>query len=150
MSRWMRLAVVAMLAACGGGGDGPVSPPVVPPPVTPPPVTPPSTKSGVLLVTLVTPNADDGGVLIDVTGPEGVDSIVPLGGYEAYRRRNWEQASALLVGAIQSGDVLEVHVRDVSKASQYQVTLRQVASTAFELRSSHDGYSVSLHQRPGS
>jgi hypothetical protein len=145
----MRLAAVAILTACGGG-DGPVSPPVVPPPVAPPTVTPPSTKSGVLIVTLETPNADDGGVLFDITGPGFVDLVVPGASYELYSMRSAAMASALLAGAIQSGDVLEVHVPDVSKASEYHAVLRQVASAAFELRPSLEGYSVSIHPQAGS
>ena len=67
-----RVRVLLLSCAAGvalsGGGSGGDRTPTQPPPEQPPPTTAVAVP-GSLTARLVTPNADDGAILLDITGP---------------------------------------------------------------------------------
>lgn len=110
------LAVV-VLAACGGASPtGPSTP-------TPPPVL---ATAGVLTMELTTPNANDGAVQFAVSGP-AVDSIRPIG-YEGTTAALAGQSQAILTGALTTGAVARVYIRDIAKANEYRAWVVAAAS----------------------
>jgi hypothetical protein len=119
------LAALAGLPACGDG--------------TAPP------KPGTATVSFVTPNTDDGAVLVSLTGPGVRDAQAASFAYKVY----WRVVSAnelrlIVVGDLAAGVVATVTVDDVNKIGQYHATMLEVASRADVVRASTTGYSVTM------
>lgn len=101
--------------------------------------------SGTATVSFVTPNADDGAVLVALTGPGVRDAQSSSFAYKAY----WRVVSAnelrlLIVGNLAAGVVATVTVDDLTKLGQYHATVLEVASRADVVRSSTAGYGFTL------
>lgn len=120
------LALVGVVAGCGGGGGG----------------TDP--QPGLLNLTLNTPNADDGALLFRVVGGE-VDSVVAGamvqdGSYTiqpTYTR-------IVVAGNIVDGIVARVAVPDINDAASYSVVMEQVAVRNTYTQRALTGYSVAV------
>ncbi|HUF50620.1 MAG TPA: hypothetical protein VMN60_07305 [Longimicrobiales bacterium] len=131
MNRKLRLTCAALLviaagAACGDDNAGPPTP-------------------GTLLLSLTTPAADDGAVLVRLTGP-GITGVQPASSSHQlfWRLASEEEARAIVIGGIQSGPLLTVHVPDVRRASEYAAELGEVAALSDSLRAAITGYSLQL------
>jgi hypothetical protein len=120
------LTAGVVLANCGGGGGepGPVK--------------------GFLDVTLNTPNADDGAILLKVQGGE-IDSVV--GGAMAQYGGYTIQPSftrIVVAGNITDGIVARVQVPDINNAGAYSATVEQVAVRNSSTTRSTAGYTLTV------
>lgn len=120
------VVALASLPACGGEGTAPAGP-------------------GTVAVSLVSPSADDGAVLVSITGPGIRNAEAASFNYHAY----WRVVSAtelrlIVVGDLAAGVVATVMVDDRSRIDQYQAQVVEVASRTDVVRSSNAGYSVTL------
>jgi len=83
---------------------------------------------GWLVVDLVSPHQDDGGLLFTVTGAR-VDSVRLPSGYQAAARQvsasSWR---VLLTGNLVEGTVGRIFVPDVRRVADYRATIEQVAA----------------------
>jgi hypothetical protein len=128
--RWtgigVTLAALVAGAACGGNDStGP--------------------KAGTATVSLVTPNADDGVVLLTLTGPGLANVQSASSSYKVYWRVvSPTEVRAIVVGNLASGAVLTASVDDVSKVGQYGGTVVEAASRTDVVRGSTAGYGVTF------
>jgi hypothetical protein len=128
--RWTRiglsLALLGAGLACGGGDStGP--------------------KAGTATVSLVTPNADDGAVLLTLTGPGLANVQSASSAYRVYFRVvSTGEVRAIVVGNIAAGAVLTMDVDDVGKIGQYGGTVVEAASRTDVVRGSTSGYGVTF------
>jgi hypothetical protein len=123
------------LVACGGDGNGDLSP------------TGPT--AGTFAVTLSTPNADDGAIVFRVNGP-GITQIT--NGNPAHYMHFDQAGSAItvvIVGDLEDGTLLTFRVPDVDAASSYGATVLEVADRTNELRGSVGTYGLSVGQVSG-
>jgi hypothetical protein len=129
------LAAVAVLTtACGG--SSPTGPDPVAPPVT--------STAGWLTVQLTTPNTDDGAVQFSITGP-GVDSVRVLPPYSGYGTVPASGAGHVVAtGAIATGAVARVWVRDVARANQVTASVSAAAQRGTYALSSLSGYRATV------
>ena len=130
-SRAIRITVagLALAVALACGGDGGTTGPTGP-------------TAGLLTLTLTTPNADDGAILLSVTGPSMTQ--VAASDVSLYFRsvQTGTTATAVLVGDIRGGSLLTFRVPDVDAAGSYSATIQQVADRGDALRGSLSGYSL--------
>jgi hypothetical protein len=120
------LALLGAGLACGGGDSiGP--------------------KAGTATVSLVTPNADDGAVLLTLTGPGLANIQSASSSYHVYWRVvSASEVRAIVVGDLVSGAVLTASVDDVSKVGQYGGTVVEAASRSDVVRGSTSGYGLTF------
>lgn len=127
--RWTGIGGLALLAAglaCGGSGStGPVA--------------------GTATVSLATPNADDGAVLLTLTGPSFSNPQSGSSSYKVYWRvASANEVHAIVVGDLTAGVVLTVGVDDVGKLGQYSGSVDEAASRTDQVRASVSGYGVTF------
>jgi hypothetical protein len=128
-SRRFRLGVLLLLvlplAPCGdpSGNDRPVS--------------------GWLALRLSSPNADDGGVLITVTGAT-IDSMRTIHPQLLTLRESATSIRAVIGGNLSTGTIAEILVPDTRQAARYSATIQEVAArTTFQQRAL-TGYTLSV------
>lgn len=116
-------------AACGDDDSGG--------PVDPGPTV------GTLTVTLSTPNADDGAILLEVTGPDMTQ--VTTANPALYFRYSEAagQLRAVFVGNIGDGALLSFRVPDVNAVASYIPTIVELADRDNQLRDSA-GYQLTV------
>ena len=128
-----RLAAVSLLlAACGAQG------PTSSTPVTPPPAV----TAGWLTVQLTTPRTDDGAVQVSVSGP-GVDSAT-VSGYDGFSVVANASADMVVTGALTSGTIARVHLRDLSRTGDVRATVAAAAARGSYALQDLTGYRVVL------
>jgi hypothetical protein len=118
--------VCAMLLACTDG-------------------TTPSGADAMLVVSLNTPNGDDGAVLFTLTGPafDTVQSLSP--DYEVFSRIvAAERARVIVIGDLTSGQLVRLRLKGPRPASAYSASLEQVATRANARRADLAGYTLSV------
>lgn len=118
------LLALAMLTAACGDSTGTGSP-------------------GTLLVSLESPNADDGAVAVTVTGT-GLTSVAPA---NSSSRIYWRLVSetrieVLVFGNITAGPLFSVSVGDVTHPERYHGDVTQVAARTDALRDDVSGYVI--------
>jgi len=100
---------------------------------------------GTATVSLTTPNADDGAVLVTLTGP-GVSNPQP--GSSAYRLYfrvvSADELRVMVVGDLSAGVLLTLGVGEVTSIGQYSGTFVEVASQTDVLRATLTGYSLTF------
>ena len=119
------LLLVLPLAPCGDstGNDRPIS--------------------GWLALRLSTPNADDGGVLITVSGA-AIDSIRTTHPQLLTLRDNASSIRAVIGGNLSAGTIAEILVPDTRQAARYSAAIQEVAArTTFQQRAV-TGYTLSV------
>lgn len=119
-------SLAGIVTSCGGSDGGPHAQP------------------GVLLLTLNTPNADDGALLFRVVGGP-VDSVA--GGVMVQNGSFTVQPTytrIVVAGNIIDGVVAGVYVPDVHDASSYSVVMEQVAVRNTFTQRSISGYSIAV------
>jgi len=122
------LALAFGLATCGGDGS----------------TEPEGPTPGFLTVTLTTPSADDGAILLTVSGPD-MTQLAPAHGSLYFRHAEGAgTATAVLVGDLQGGALLTFHVPDVAAAGSYSAAITQVADRSSALRASLGGYALTV------
>jgi hypothetical protein len=127
--RWTRiglsLAILGVGLACGGGSTGP--------------------KAGTATVSLVTPNADDGAVLVTLTGPGLANLQSGNSAYHVYSRVvSAGEVRAIVVGDLTAGPLVNVTVDDVGKIAQYRGTVTDASARSDDARASLAGYGVTF------
>ena len=103
------------------------------------------TTTGTATVSLVTPNADDGAVLVKLTGPGVANPQPGSSAYDVYFRVvSADELRAMVVGDLSNGVLLTVGVGAVGSIGQYSGTVVEVASRTDVLRTSLTGYSLAF------
>ncbi|UCC83624.1 MAG: hypothetical protein JSW46_01450 [Gemmatimonadota bacterium] len=127
--RWITATAVALALAVGVacGDDESVGPEVTP---------------GTMIVSLTTPNADDGAIMFTVSGGE-IDAPALLDiEHVLYLMEGANTITAIIAGDIVAGGLLEFDVPDVEVA--YTATITQVADRTNDLRDPLTGYSLTV------
>ena len=124
--RTFALAALAALAAGACSKDGPTGP-----------------SAGALSLSLTTPNADDGAVLLAVSGGP-VDSITAAGGNKVYGGAAAAPAGTplrvIVRGDLAAGTIARVWVPDVGAVGAYRVAVEQAAARATYQQRAVAGY----------
>ena len=142
--RVMLLSSAAGVAlSCGGsGGD---RAPTQPPPEQPTAPTVPVAVPGTLTARLVTPNADDGAILLDVTGPAPAAEITAaVQGAVAHSRTDGNTTRVAVFGPLASGALFKFSVPDVNAAPQFTAKVTEASDRASALRTSVTGYQITI------
>ncbi len=126
--------LVAALAAAACGGDSTGTQAADP---------------GLVTVSLVTPNTDDGAVLLSLSGTSVSDLQSASGSYRVY----WRLAApgevrAVVVGNIAAGPIFTATVPDRRALGQVTAAVAEVASRSDVLRASVSGYQLSIAAGP--
>jgi hypothetical protein len=110
------------------------------------PTGPPRPAPGILRVQLVTPNADDGALVVSLIGPGAISDVsAPAGtGYLVHSRGAGGQTMVAVFGAIRSGELITFSVADVHQAAGYQAQLIDIADDQNTLRPTKDAYGLSV------
>jgi hypothetical protein len=105
---------------------------------------PPAPTPGTLLLHLTTPHDDDAALLLHLTGP----SIAPpsvaaaTGAQQLFAQAaTGGGVNVALFGSLGAGPLLRMQVPDVSRASEYRVTVLEAADSSNALRAGVSGYS---------
>ena len=106
--------------------------------------TNPGTGPGTLVVRLTTPNSDDEAVSFEISGP--VDSVTAAGGSLQLFTRRVDGSTVLgaVIGPLDNGAIVILHVPDVSAAAGYRVAALEVADQEDALRPSLAGYALTV------
>jgi hypothetical protein len=129
ISRLWRFGVFALmvlpLAPCGDstGNDRPVA--------------------GWLPLRLITPNTDDGGVLITITGTT-IDSIRTTHPQLLTMRQSATSIRAVIGGNLSVGTIAEIRVPDTRQARQYTAVIQEVAARNTFQQRPLGGYTLSV------
>ena len=130
----MRTAAIAagLLAVASCGGDHTPTEPAGPVP-------------GVLNVALTTPNADDGAVLLTISGAPVVSVEAASPAYQVYSfTPDTNNVRVLVSGDIATGALLRIHVADTRRAASYRATIAQAASRTTFAQRTLSGYSFTV------
>lgn len=101
--------------------------------------------SGPVTLSLTTPSADDGALLVVVTGPDITDVTSASAAYTLYwRRASATETRVAVVGDIVAGRLFTVTAPSGAAASHFTATVSEVADRADALRPSTAGYSLSV------
>jgi hypothetical protein len=101
---------------------------------------------GALDVNLASANSDDGGVLFTVSG--GVIDSVTSSDYQVYSARlDPNTLRVIVTGNLNAGTIARLHVPDIRRASNFSITLNQVAARGSYLQRDAAAYSVSMEQQ---
>jgi hypothetical protein len=136
----------ALASSCGGsGGD---RAPTQPAPQTPEQPTQPAAPvavPGTLTARLVTPNIDDGAILVEISGPTPLaDLATPVPGAVLHSRASGNAAHVAVFGSLAAGALVRFSVPDVNAASQYTATVTDASDRANSLRASLTGYAITI------
>jgi hypothetical protein len=128
------IALCALLTAsisCGDDDNGPTGP-----------------VSGTLTLTLDTPHADDGALLLRLEGPDMTQVGLAAPGIYLRFLEDQTGVTAVFVGNVSSGALLTFRVPDVSQVGSYSATLLEAADRANVLRGPVAEYTLTV--APGS
>ena len=146
-ARLLLLSVAAGPAiSCGGsGGDRATTEPSQQQPGQPTQPTAPTPVPGTLTARLVAPNADDGAILIEISGPAPItDVTATTQGAIVHSRANGNKTRLAVFGSLASGTLVRFSVPDVNAAQQYSAQVTEVSDRANALRTSVTGYQVTI------
>jgi hypothetical protein len=112
------------------------------------PVSPREPVPGLLSVRMTTPHADDGALILRVTGPDLMADIAPGStALRVFHRAEARAFNAAVFGDLESGMVLlRFRVPDVASSAEYSATLVEAADEANSLRSSIAGYALTIER----
>ncbi len=100
---------------------------------------------GAASVALVTSNADDGAVLLTLTGPGVTDAQPASAAYRVYSRLAAPgELHVIVVGDLAATVLITVHVDDLNRLGDYAGTVVDAASRSDAARSSLSGYGVTF------
>lgn len=128
MTRARLLAIAAALLVSAACTDEPTNP---------------GSGSGTLTVQLTTPNGDDEALSFEISGP--VDSVSAAGSLQLFTRRlDGSTVLGAVIGPLDNGAIVTLHVPDASAVAVYRVTVLEVADHEDALRSSLAGYALNV------
>ena len=123
------LGLLAVLALLSGSCSGPVA--------------------GELTISLVTPNSDDGAIVVRVTASESKEitsAMVACGGCRIFMEQpSATELRAVVTGDLAAGPLVRVSVTDTKQPSSYTAQITAVAGRTFQVRSA-SGYSLTVGQ----
>lgn len=132
------LAVAAVGLSCG---DRTTEPPISSPP-PPPPVTN-------AVVSLATPNADDGALILTLRGPNATAIQLTNSGHILYSRAaSSSELRVTIVGDLMAGSLVTFTLASGQSLASYSAAVDQVASRSDVLRSSTSGYALTVAAAP--
>ncbi len=136
--RWHPIAaatVALVVSVACGDGDGVTAVPM----------------SGTLVLSLTSPNSDDGAILLSISGGGiSAPTVVSTSHVLFFRATGTTSINAVVVGNITAGPLLRFDVPDVSGASAYTGTITEAANRANALRTTLTGYSLEITPEGGS
>lgn len=101
--------------------------------------------SGPVTVTLATPSADDGALLVVITGPAISDLRASSNSYQVFwRAAGANETRVIVVGDILAGPLFTAKTPAGSAPSDLTATVTEVSNRADALRPSVAGYSLSI------
>jgi hypothetical protein len=105
--------------------------------------------AGELTVSLVTPNSDDGAIVVRVAASDSkeVTGITVLcGGCKIFMEQpSATEVRAVVTGNLVAGPLVRVAVSDTKSPDAYSVQVQQVASRTYQVRPA-SGYSLTVGQ----
>ncbi len=105
--------------------------------------------AGELTISLVTPNSDDGAILVTVTASESKEvtsAAVACSGCQIFKEQpSATELRAVVTGNLVAGPLVRVGVTDTKSPKSYTVLIQQVASRTYQVRST-GGYSLTIGQ----
>jgi len=131
------LAVVAGTLALSCS-DGSTAPPLPPPPPAP----------TAAVISLLTPNSDDGAIVLTLRGPELSDIQATSSAHLLYARTASGQARVIVVGDLSAGPIVKVKLGAGHPLSEYSTAVEQVALRNDSLRATTTGYQLSIAAAP--
>ena len=133
------------LSCGGGGGDRTPTQPPPEQPATPAQPTAPVAVPGTLTVRLVTPNADDGAILLEITGPAPIaDITAAVQGAVVHSRIVGNTTRVAVFGSLAGGALVKFSVPDVNAAPQFTGQVTEASDRASTLRTSVTGYQITI------
>lgn len=138
---------VALASSCGGsGGDSSPTQPAAPQaPQQPTQPTAPAAVPGTLTARLATPNADDGAILVEISGPAPLaDLATPVQAAVVHSRASGNTAHVAVFGSLAAGALVRFSVPDINAAAQYSARVTEVSDRANALRASLTGYQITI------
>jgi hypothetical protein len=127
--RWMIVTAVALALAVGVACDDDAA-------------VGPEATAGTMIVSLTTPNLDDGAIMFTVSGGE-IDSPALLDvDHVLYLMEGTNTITAIILGDIEAGELLEFDVPDIDVT--YTATITQVADRMNDLHESLSGYGLTV------
>lgn len=104
-------------------------------------------QAGDLTISLVTPNSDDGAIVVRVTASESKEvtgAAAACGGCRIFMEQpSPTELLAVVTGDLVAGPLVRLSVTDTKSPQAYTAQVRQVASRTFEVRSV-SGYSLTV------
>ena len=138
-----RFFLTAMLTAAAVGCADKATAPANPPPSPPPPPPP-----GSAIVSLVTPNNDDGAVTVTLRGPGFSNLATASSGYLFYSRLASDTVARVIVlGNVSAGPIFTFKVASGAALPAYTVSIEQVANRVDAMRSL-TGYALTVTAAP--
>jgi hypothetical protein len=137
----------ALASSCGGsGGDhAPTQPTTPQAPQAPSQPSAPIAVPGILTARLATPSADDGAIIVEISGPAPLtDLATPVQGAVVHARTSGNTTRVAVFGSLAAGALLRFSVPDVNTAPQYSAQVTEVSDRANALRASVNGYAISI------
>lgn len=105
--------------------------------------TPP--EPGVVSLSLVTPNTDDGAMAMVLTGPGVASFSSGSSAYAVYWRVvSATEARVIVVGDLSNGVLATAQVAEANRLSGYHVGILEVATRSDAVRASTAGYAINL------
>ena len=126
-----------LASSCGGGDSSPSQPAPQP--------SAPVAVPGTLTARLVTPNADDGAIILEISGPSAVSDVAtPVQGAVVHSRTDGNTVKVAVFGSLTAGAIVRFSVPDVNAASQYSAKVTDASDRTNALRAGVTGYAVSI------
>lgn len=123
-------ATLLAIASCGGDKS---------------PTEPSGPVPGVLNVALTTPNADDGALLLTISGGPVVSVEPASAAYQVYTfTPDTTNVRVLVSGDIAAGALLRIHIADSRRAASYHATIAQAASRTTFAQRALSGYTFTV------
>ena len=110
----------------------------------------PPTAPTAALVSLVTPNTDDGALVVTLRGPDISDIQAVSSAHVLYSRHDatGHEARVVVVGDINGGPLVRITLGGGHSLSEYSASIEQVAMRNDSLRVTTAGYQLSLTAAP--
>lgn len=125
--------IIVAAAACDDGGIAPV-----------PPGQPPAQAIGATF-SLMTPNTNDGAVIVTLRGPDLSTIQAADSHYILYSRlANSQEARVMVIGNLAAGPILTVRFGGPQSLSAYSGSIQQVATRGDSILGSTEGYQLTV------
>ena len=105
----------------------------------------PTAVPGTLAIRLVSPNTDDGALVLSISGPApAADVTATAQGAVVHARSAGNTTRVAVFGSLASGALLKFSVPDVNAVAQYSAQVTEASDRSSALRTSVTGYQLSV------